>query len=137
MAVLHLGQDEGVAAAALLHAVLLALGAGRGGQQVSQVGEGQGQLAAHVRGEGTGGRGRESLPLAAPRGESAVHTSVRRKKRGEEGLSWRVARCRMLAEVDHVIYHSPPLIILYIGPLGTFHGGSINSDGGVKAKRRQ
>lgn len=58
MAVLHLGEDEGVAAGAVLHVVLLALRAGRIGQQVGQVGEGQGQQAAHVRGKRakTGGR---------------------------------------------------------------------------------
>lgn len=51
MAVLHLGEDEGVAAGAVLHVVLLALWADRSGQQVGQVGKGQGQQAAHVRGK--------------------------------------------------------------------------------------
>lgn len=63
MAVLHLGEYEGVAAGAVLHVVLLAIWADRGGQQVGQVGNGQGQQAAHVRGkrgEGEGGlRGEE------------------------------------------------------------------------------
>lgn len=59
MTVLHLGEDEGVAAGAVLHVVLLAIWADRGGQQVGQVGNSQGQQAAHVRGrrrEGEGGK---------------------------------------------------------------------------------
>lgn len=68
---LHLGEDEGVAAGAVLHAVLLALRADRCGQQVGQVGEGQGQQAAHVRGRrGKGEGGRRMLHLAEQRGES-------------------------------------------------------------------
>lgn len=45
----HLREDEGVAAVAVLDAMLLALWANHGAQQVGQVGEGQGQQAAHVR----------------------------------------------------------------------------------------
>lgn len=67
---LHLGEDEGVAAGAVLHAVLLALRADRCGQQVGQVGEGQGQQAAHVREEERerGGREEDAPPSRAERG---------------------------------------------------------------------
>lgn len=52
---LHLGEDEGEAAGAMLHAVLLALRADCDGQQVGQMEGGQGQQAAHVRGKGGAG----------------------------------------------------------------------------------
>lgn len=46
----HLWEDECVAAAAVLHMVLLALWVNDGRQQVSQVGNVQGQQAEHVKG---------------------------------------------------------------------------------------
>lgn len=52
---LHLGEDEGEAAGAMLHAVLLALRADCDGQQVGQMEGSQGQQAAHVRGKGGAG----------------------------------------------------------------------------------
>lgn len=59
---LHLGEDEGVAAEAALQVVLLALRADRGGQQVGQVGQVQEQQAEHVRGRGRAKReGRRRL----------------------------------------------------------------------------
>lgn len=70
MAVLHLGEDEGVAAGAVLHVVLLALRGDRGGQQVGQVGKGQGQQAAHVRGEGKGREGGEGRKEVVPPGRA-------------------------------------------------------------------
>lgn len=49
--VLHLGEDEGEAAGAVLHVVLLTLRGQSDGQQAGQVGEGQGQREAHGRGK--------------------------------------------------------------------------------------
>lgn len=49
--VLHLGEDEGEAAGAVLNVMLLALRGRSDGQQAGQVGEGQGQRAAHGGGE--------------------------------------------------------------------------------------
>lgn len=51
-AVLHFGEDEGEAAGAMLHVVLLALRADCDGEQVGQMDDSQGQQAAHVRGKG-------------------------------------------------------------------------------------
>lgn len=53
--VVHLGEDEGEAARAVLYMVLLTLQSQSDGQQVSQVGEAQGQRAAHGRGKGVTG----------------------------------------------------------------------------------
>lgn len=52
MTVLHLGEDKGEAAGAVLHVVLLTLRGQSDGQQAGQVGKGQGQRAAHGRGKG-------------------------------------------------------------------------------------
>lgn len=65
MAVFHLREDESVAAGAVLHTVLLALWGNRDGQHIGQVGEGQGQQAAHVkvkRGKGMGEERRKKVP---------------------------------------------------------------------------
>lgn len=50
--VLHLGEDEGEAAVAVLDVVLLALQGQSDGQQAGQVCEGEGQWAAHGRERG-------------------------------------------------------------------------------------
>lgn len=76
MAVLQLGEDEGVAAGAVLHVVLLALRADRIGQQVGQVSEGQGQQAAHVKGKTAEGReGGERRKVFYP--PDGAHTCVK------------------------------------------------------------
>lgn len=64
----HLWEDECVAAGAMLHMVLLALWVNDDRQQVSQVGNVQGQQAEHVTGGGenkTGGREETTPPRRA------------------------------------------------------------------------
>lgn len=66
LAVLHLWENERVAAGAVLHAVLLALRGDGISQQVGQVGKGQGQQAAHIRARKNKKGRREEGAIGAP-----------------------------------------------------------------------
>lgn len=67
---LHLREDEGVTARAMLYMVLLALQANSSSQQVGQVGKGHGQRVAHVKEKGKGREGTEMNKVVAPLGRA-------------------------------------------------------------------